>query len=907
MHRPVHVTSTLHSHRYTSGCPMQESRRHIRIFLSSPSDVSQERKVALTVIDQLQYHPLFRDKITVEVVAWDKPGASTPLLANMTPQEAINQGLRRPSECDIVVVILWSRIGTLLPAQYMKADGSRYLSGTEWEYLDALNSARTTGRPILIVYRRTEEPIISLKDENFVQKGKQFHYVEQFFEGFANPDGSLEQGFNQYEKPEDFRRDFETHLENLVSRLLEDETALTSEPETAIKNSTPWAGSPFPGLRAFTPDDAPIFFGRGRETDALVRRVAKNRFVAVVGASGSGKSSLVGAGLMVQLAANATDGSKDWISLRITPGEVSDNPFMALAVKLAPLLKRVPRDLAAALETNPDFISGIAQSALIGKPEWAELLLFIDQFEELFTLVNKQYLSPFIEMLSTIAQSSRIRVVMTMRSDFYHRCVDLPALASLLQDGSYPLSVPSQIALYEMITRPAERAGLAFEDGLPEQILQDTGTDSGALALMAYALDELYHNQDSDGQLTFAAYDSLGGVQGAIGKRAEKTFAAIDDEAKTMMARVFRELVEVDERGTATRQRASLSRLTSSEAATRLVDAFTDARLLVKDKDIVEVAHEALLRSWIRLATWIDETQGDLRLLRQVKLSAQEWHTLGQRSDYLWSHERLVPVYDMLERLQMTPDPVLKEFCKPEYERLFIELIDSNILDYRREAIGDRLARIGRASLPVLLNAFQHQNKWVRAASTKALIKIGQAAIPGLTLLLYNPDERLYSRAARALGAIGWIALPTLLEAYCGNNQKLNYALSPSLERIIGLLRSYQSYNYSSKRPVAELLQNNSNVVDVVKAIKPYTTIPIDSARLVEGINNLLEPSAATILFFILLQTADATQVSSIVSTLKIMIGKNPNSWDLRDIVVQHLRKLGTAEAKIAAKNISTS
>lgn len=732
-----------------------ESRRHIRIFLSSPSDVSQERKVALNVIDQLQYHPLFRDKITVEVVAWDKPGASTPLLANMTPQEAINQGLRRPSECDIVVVILWSRIGTLLPPQYVKADGSRYLSGTEWEYLDALNSARSAGRPILIVYRRTEEPLISLKDENFVQKGKQFIYVEQFFESFVNPDGSLEQGYNQYEKPEDFRRDFETHLENLVTRLLEEQTPPAPEPESVTKALKPWTGSPFPGLRAFMPDDSPIFFGRGRETDALVRRVAKHRFVAVVGASGSGKSSLVGAGLLVQLAANAIEGSKDWVSLRFTPGEVSDNPFMALAAQLAPLVKRAPRDVAAALESNPDFIVGISQSALANKPEWAELLLFIDQFEELFTLANKQYLAPFIELLSLIAQSSRIRVVMTMRSDFYHRCVDLPLLAGLLQDGSYPLSVPGQIALYEMITRPAERAALAFEDGLPEQILQDTGTDAGALALMAYALDELYHNQDNDGQLTFAAYDSLGGVQGAIGKRAEKTFAALDDEAKATMTRVFRELVEVDERGTATRQRASLNRLTHSEASSRLVDAFTDARLLVKDKDIVEVAHEALLRSWIRLASWIDETQGDLRLLRQVKLSAQEWDTLGRRSDYLWSHERLVPVYDMLERLQMTPDTIFQDFIRPEHERLLEELVNPNILDYRRSAIGDRLAHIGKEAIPGLIGIVNHHDKWVRAAAIRALVQIGSPAIPSLATILREKDYAEASRAARALAAIG--------------------------------------------------------------------------------------------------------------------------------------------------------
>lgn len=251
--------------------------RHMRIFLSSPGDVADERALALQVIEQLPYDPLLRSKVTFEVVAWDKPGAGTPMLATVTPQEAINQGLPRPSECDIVVVIFWARMGT--PLDYK---GESYLSGTHYEYEDAMQSARRSGRPEVVIYRRMEEIALKPTDPDFLKKYEQWWLVEDFFAGFVEKDsGKILVGYNTHTTPEDFRRAFETHLKALVKRLLEAPPADTP-PAIAL-----WPGSPFPGLRAFTPADAPIFFGRGRETDALVRRVSASRFVAVVGASGS--------------------------------------------------------------------------------------------------------------------------------------------------------------------------------------------------------------------------------------------------------------------------------------------------------------------------------------------------------------------------------------------------------------------------------------------------------------------------------------------------------------------------------------------------------------------------------------------------------------------------------------------
>src|SRR4051812_15743980 len=149
---------------------MDTAPRHLRVFLSSPGDVAMERAMALRLLQRLQYDPSMRGRVNVETVAWDNPDAPTPMPATLTPQEAVNQASPKPSECDIVVVILWTRIGTALPREVTKADGSCYLSGTEWEYEDALQSDR---RPTILVYRRTDAAPIDPGDPDREKKEEQ--------------------------------------------------------------------------------------------------------------------------------------------------------------------------------------------------------------------------------------------------------------------------------------------------------------------------------------------------------------------------------------------------------------------------------------------------------------------------------------------------------------------------------------------------------------------------------------------------------------------------------------------------------------------------------------------------------------------------------------------------------------
>jgi formylglycine-generating enzyme required for sulfatase activity len=767
---------------------MAEKIPYIRVFISSPGDVNAERKIALDAIEYFPNRPTYREKVAFRVVAWDKPGAGTAMLGTLTPQEAINRGLPKPSECDIVIVIFWSRMGT----PFTDTDGKEYLSGTHWEMLDALNSKQTE----TVIFRRTEEKLFKSSDKKGQEQNDR---VAEFFASdlFYREDGSIVRGVNQYETPDDFRRDFEIFFEELVVRLLKryDEgeaeppsplTTQSAQAQSEIGNVTTitaelWEDSPFPGLRAFTEKDAPIFFGRGRETDSLIQQVIASRFVAVVGASGSGKSSLVGAGLIPRLKANGIEGSADWLYARFTPG-TGKNPFEALVKALMDVVPSLQIDdpfdyddkleeRAQRLQDKPQRLSTIIEHALKDELAHVNVFLFIDQFEELFTLANSDYAAPFAKMLAQAltpnpspsgrGEQNRLHVIVTMRHDFYHKAVEIPDLAELLRaEAVFSLAIPRRDALREMIERPAERAGLELENGLVERILNDTGDQSGNLALMAYVLDELY-KLSGDGTITDTDYEALGGVQGAIGTRAEQTYADLpgtDEEKTAWIQRVFHELVAVDERGTATRRRVPVGRIAEDDY--ERISAFVDARLLTSDATdgtaVLEVAHEALFRSWERLRDWIAEAQEDLILLRQVRTAAEDWHKRGRPDFLLWPQERLILVYAMQERLKPDLSATERDFIEPEQTRLLRELETlPKIADSheRRRDIGDRLAVIGDSRPGVgLRDDGLPDMQWlaVKGSDGKYKFEFGEFEVPDFYIAKYLVTYAQYQAFAES-------------------------------------------------------------------------------------------------------------------------------------------------------------
>jgi hypothetical protein len=193
----------------------------LRVFLSSPGDVAKERALVLKLLKaEIPYDPLLQGRgVTFEVVSWDDPAAPTPMPASLTPQEAVNRFRYKPSECDIVIVVLWSRLGTHLDLTAFgeKPGGGPYRSGTEWEFEDAWNAQP---RPDILVYRRTEKPEVELDDPDLTNKQRQYQRVEEFFGRFRNPDGSFRGGFTPYATPEKFKGQLANDLKHLVHERL---------------------------------------------------------------------------------------------------------------------------------------------------------------------------------------------------------------------------------------------------------------------------------------------------------------------------------------------------------------------------------------------------------------------------------------------------------------------------------------------------------------------------------------------------------------------------------------------------------------------------------------------------------------------------------------------------------------
>jgi hypothetical protein len=265
------------------------------------------------------------------------------------------------------------------------------------------------------VYRRLEKLAVYTSDPETREKLRQWEWVQSFFAQFRGEDGSLHGGYNPYKIPDEFRRQFEGHLRSLIydfanSREFVPADSLARRPQVPM-----WPGSPFPGLRSFTPADEPIFFGRGAEIDGIVRRFDENsRFLGVIGSSGSGKSSLVAAGLIPSLQRNALEGSHRWEYVRFTPGGADGDPFKALAASLSQKLVSESSDVDEwAVDILTAKLAGGRSTAaetlerVVEQMQATELLVFIDQFEELFTVATASSPGYFVQLLTAAVRSSR--------------------------------------------------------------------------------------------------------------------------------------------------------------------------------------------------------------------------------------------------------------------------------------------------------------------------------------------------------------------------------------------------------------------------------------------------------------------------------------------------------------------
>lgn len=440
--------------------------------------------------------------------------------------------------------------------------------------------------------------------------------------------------------------------------------------------------APFKGLRFFNVADAHLFFGREHLTAELVDHLRHHPLLAVVGASGSGKSSVVRAGVVPSLRQTAPLaggvlpplGSHQWPAVIITP---SHHPLESLAQGLAAQTALGPHagPIVEALRKDVNALHHFAERLASKENENVQahwhLLLVVDQFEELFTQArvlddNAQRAADeralFVrQLLKCLKPESRLRVILTLRADFYAQCAEFSELRAALERYQKYIGPMSQAELRQAIEGPALEGNWDLEAGLTNLILRDTGREPGALPLLSHALLETWKRRKGR-QLTLAGYAESGGVQAAIATTAERIFEeALDGDQKHIAQNVFLRLTELGDGAEDTRRRIEFSELFSAALERRrvieVVQKLANARLITMDDGdgdlnqedddvVVEVAHEALIREWPRLRAWLEDDREGLRIYRRLTKAANEWNEYERNPDILFRGIRLQQTLD---------------------------------------------------------------------------------------------------------------------------------------------------------------------------------------------------------------------------------------------------------------------
>ncbi len=508
--------------------------------------------------------------------------------------------------------------------------------------------------------------------------------------------------------------------------------------------------NPYKGLKAFRADDRADFFGREAFVNDLLQALRENpQFLAVIGSSGSGKSSVVMAGLLPRLQDGGLPGSDGWVYLDpFVPGV---RPIEALSIALA---RHLPHKAQAAIDEDLLHPSARGLHRLAKQISQTRLVLYIDQFEELFTqTADDAERRQFIDLLTTAAHEpdSAVTILLTLRADFYDRPLGYADLGALFEAHGKAILPLTLADLYDVILKPAalEDVRLTFEPGLAEDMVFSVKGEAGALPLLQFTLDQLFQRREGL-RLTRAAYDALGGVRGALAKHAEATYQTLDVDRQRLARGLFLRLIEpgATEQDT-TRRRARMSELTltNSEQTERLrtaADTFVQARLLTTDsaagEDTLEVSHEALIREWERLKAWLNEAREDVTLMKRIAADADEWRRKGQPEDALYRGRRLREAQEWARAnsASMTETAFIAASETTEREQIAAE-------ERRKQeliAAGDRAERqrrrartaiiatgvIGVVAAGLILAAVQRSNE-ASVRESAALAQVGTATV----------------------------------------------------------------------------------------------------------------------------------------------------------------------------------
>ncbi|WP_170319388.1 protein kinase domain-containing protein [Polyangium spumosum] len=480
---------------------------------------------------------------------------------------------------------------------------------------------------------------------------------------------------------------------------------------------------PFAGLSAFQEGDASRFFGRERDIAVLVGRLRRQRLVTVVGPSGAGKSSFLRAGVIPAL----KQSGEDWDVLVLRPGRA---PVSALGAALAEVLAEGrPNDLRA----EPGLLGARLRAFCRARGPGSRALVFVDQFEELYTLVSDpDERTAFLQCLLGVADdaSSPLRAIVTIRSDFLDRVAEDPHFLAEVTQGLFLLPPMGREALREALRRPVEVAGHHFEDeAIITEILDELSRAKTPLPLLQFSAAALWEARDREAKtLTRASYERLGGVVGSLATHADAIFAALALPDQHLCQAVFLRLVTPER----TRAIVSLSELATlvddPVAVEALVQHLCGARLLLLEASgdpgaiTVELVHESLIDRWPRLARWLDENTADAQFVARLRASASQWQAGGEASGLLWRDRAAEEARTWYERRHASPEAPRGVPLGRAEERYLLAVIDLQQRARRRRqrSIAGAFVVLGTVSVLVFLLAIRAQAQAARVEEQNA-------------------------------------------------------------------------------------------------------------------------------------------------------------------------------------------
>jgi WD40 repeat protein len=427
--------------------------------------------------------------------------------------------------------------------------------------------------------------------------------------------------------------------------------------------------APYRGLEPFDVEHAHLFFGRDADIEALLERMRRDAFLAVVGNSGSGKSSLVRAGLIPALERgrfhDGTRWQRDW---RIGIARPGSRPFHELVTVLAEMPSGLSPEARLALRAECERqlqqgTSGLASTLATLMPAGSRSLIVIDQFEEIFTLTaahaeRLRFVSSLLEA-ANLASDRPVHVVVTLRADFYERCWEHPDLPQRIAQNQHAVGPLDRAGLRAVIEKPLVLAGVRMEAGLADAILADVGDEPGNLPLLEHSLLRLWDRRAGD-LLTHAAYDAIGRTQGAIAHHAERVYATLAAPQQELARKIFLRLIRPGEGASDTRRRVPMQELLAlgddPKAVESVLAALVQARLVTTSRrpnehdELSDIAHEALIRGWPQLRQWVDASRDALRIQTRFSAAADEWESLGRDGGALYRGVRLAEAEEWARR-----------------------------------------------------------------------------------------------------------------------------------------------------------------------------------------------------------------------------------------------------------------